>query len=67
MNLKQYQIHADRCSSCYLCRAICPAGAVVVDETGNVTILQKKCTRCGLCKKVCKSKAISYRMRLRFE
>jgi ferredoxin len=63
--LTTYQVVAERCTMCGLCKQVCPEGAVSGEEylpylADNVpyTIRAEKCTKCGLCLPVCAESAI---------
>lgn len=46
----------DRCNGCMLCKALCPRGAILVEEgwkACNARIDDEKCVRCGLCHRLC--------------
>ncbi|WP_373325356.1 indolepyruvate ferredoxin oxidoreductase subunit alpha [Sporomusa paucivorans] len=68
MNLrKEYFIHPERCTSCNRCIAVCPAMAIGESDTGSLQIDKSTCRRCGACKKICKHRAITSRVRLKFD
>jgi uncharacterized protein (DUF362 family)/Pyruvate/2-oxoacid:ferredoxin oxidoreductase delta subunit len=50
----------DRCTLCYQCRVICPAGAISrADEKGKTPVYDyRKCIRCLCCLEVCPEAAI---------
>lgn len=49
------------CSSCGICRPLCPEGAIIIDnKTKKSKIDSKKCIGCGICKKTTNCYAISF-------
>jgi glycyl-radical enzyme activating protein len=53
----QLYYFANLCTKCHRCVAVCPNGAIIVDEDGNVEINRKKCKVCGSCVSVCLNEA----------
>ncbi|HWR09381.1 4Fe-4S binding protein [Sporomusa sp.] len=60
-------VHEERClrnrhlhSSCQLCFAICPHGAILCSE--GFALLAEKCTGCGACASVCPGGALSAKL-----
>jgi NADH-quinone oxidoreductase subunit F len=51
--LFRYQISAELCKACGLCRKHCPAEAITGDKKVPHVIDQEKCTRCGMCLEKC--------------
>jgi len=53
--------HAEKCTLCYTCRTICPAGAISAAERGAriPTYDYKKCIRCFCCMEICPEAAIT--------
>ena len=50
----------DRCNRCFLCRAACPAGAILRREDGPAFVAgESECIFCGNCAAVCPEAAIS--------
>jgi len=51
----------DRCTLCYQCKKICPAGAIDTSKETNKTPRYdyQKCIRCYCCKEICPQAAIS--------
>lgn len=47
---------SERCDGCGVCAAVCPFGAVIVDEKS--VIFLDSCTQCDLCAPVCPTGAI---------
>ena len=54
---------SDRCTLCYQCRKICPAGAIEKAQNKDKTPFfdYRKCIRCYCCMEVCPSEAITLR------
>ena len=48
----------DRCIGCDVCRRVCPAAAVEVDEKGRRRVLADRCDLCGRCLDGCYSGAL---------
>lgn len=49
----------DKCAACGTCVAVCPFGAIIVDEKRGIAVIDaEKCTKCGLCVKACPLGAI---------
>ena len=48
-----------RCTLCYQCKAICPAGVIEKSEDGHIPLYNyKKCIRCYCCMEICPEGAI---------
>ena len=46
----------DLCVSCEMCPAVCPVGAIIMEEEGGQflpKVDKEKCTECGLCLELC--------------
>ncbi|HHX75500.1 MAG TPA: NADH-quinone oxidoreductase subunit NuoF [Firmicutes bacterium] len=56
--LIRYEIHADACVACGLCRRNCPVNAISGAKKTPHVIDQDVCIRCGLCLNSCKFDAI---------
>ena len=53
------EINNNYCSSCTVCRSVCPFEAIFKDEsTGEIKIEVEKCQVCGLCSSACPAEAI---------
>lgn len=53
------KIDENKCMGCHSCQAVCPMGAITVDENGKCKIDSTKCVNCGTCASVCPANAIS--------
>jgi len=49
-------VRADRCKGCGTCEAVCPTGAVRVDNTARID--ENRCVGCGRCADACPAAAI---------
>jgi len=53
------EINNNYCSSCTVCRSVCPFEAIFKDESnGEIKIDVEKCQVCGLCSSACPAEAI---------
>jgi pyruvate formate lyase activating enzyme len=48
---------SDRCIGCNTCLAVCPHGAIVVDEDGRRWLRREVCDLCGECARACYAEA----------
>ena len=56
----------EACLQCHDCRAVCPLGAISLDEEGYPQLHDpRKCGQCGLCADVCTRQAIRFTERTR--
>ena len=51
-------VNKDKCIGCGTCAAVCPVGAIKI-ENGKAKIDPQKCIKCGTCAAVCPVNAIS--------
>jgi NAD-dependent dihydropyrimidine dehydrogenase PreA subunit len=56
--LTRYEIVAEKCIGCTLCKKNCPANCIDGEVKKPHTICQQTCIRCGNCFQKCKPKAI---------
>lgn len=63
--LVRYEIIAEKCTMCDLCRDVCKDNAILGEKRKPYQsgyrpfeIRQKRCTKCGKCVKVCPERAI---------
>ncbi len=49
-----------RCTHCGICTAVCPAGALVIEDRGlmEVQFIEEKCIACSLCVPACPYRAM---------
>jgi NADH-quinone oxidoreductase subunit F/NADP-reducing hydrogenase subunit HndC len=57
--LLTFQVVAENCTGCQLCRLKCPAEAVEGSKKEPHHIIQDKCIKCGICFENCKFDAIA--------
>ncbi len=60
-NLFHYEVDADACTGCGVCRRKCPQEAISGEKKEPHEIDQDKCIKCGICYDVCKFDAIAIR------
>ena len=59
---KVSQVRAESCAACGACVAVCPFGAIEIDETKRVAVMNETlCKGCGACSATCRSGAIDLR------
>ncbi len=56
--LLTFEIDAEKCTGCTLCKKKCPVDAITGDVRKPHTIDFEKCIRCGKCKDVCRFGAV---------
>jgi len=56
--LIRFDILADKCIGCTLCKKKCPVNAISGENKQVHVIHQETCTKCGICKSVCKFDAV---------
>ncbi|MBQ9245460.1 4Fe-4S binding protein [bacterium] len=52
-------IESDKCSTCGICKDVCPVGAIIIEEGQKAYIEGFKCIGCGKCKTRCVHGAIN--------
>lgn len=59
------EVAGEKCTLCYSCVAVCPAGALV-DGAGQpqLNFIERNCVQCGLCENACPEDAIRLKPRL---
>jgi len=57
--LVRFEINADACKMCGLCRKACPVEAVRGEKKTVHEIIQERCTRCGACREACPFDAVA--------
>jgi NADH-quinone oxidoreductase subunit F len=55
-DLIRFEIDADKCSACGICRKACPVEAIQGKPEVVHEIIQERCIRCGTCYEVCPKK-----------
>ena len=59
---KVSMVRAERCAACGACVAVCPFGAIEIDEENQVaSVNEALCKGCGACTATCRSGAIDLR------
>ncbi len=59
---KVSQVRPDRCAACGACVAVCPYGAIEIDEDKCIAVVNEAlCKGCGACSATCRSGAIDLR------
>ncbi len=59
---KVSQVRTESCAACGACVAVCPYGAIEIDETKRVAVVNEAlCKGCGACSATCRSGAIDLR------
>ncbi len=58
-NLISFEIEADKCAGCTLCKRNCPTNAISGEVKKAHVIDKELCVKCGKCHTVCKFKAVS--------
>jgi len=49
----------ERCISCGACIAVCPAGAISLNQDKEIIIERDRCHRCGVCVEACPRRSLS--------
>jgi heterodisulfide reductase subunit A len=59
---KVSQVRAESCAACGACVAVCPFGAIEIDEEKRIAVVNETlCKGCGACSATCRSGAIDLR------
>ncbi len=59
---KVSQVRTENCAACGACVAVCPFGAIEIDESKRVAVVNEAlCKGCGACSATCRSGAIDLR------
>lgn len=58
---KSLNVINDKCVKCRLCKSVCPADAIIInDRNGYPKILKEYCLQCTSCIKICSQNTIKY-------
>ncbi len=53
------KVNKDACLGCGSCEAVCPVGAIILQDDGKAEVDQDACLDCGACVGACPVEAIS--------
>jgi ferredoxin len=51
----------EKCISCGACIAVCPAGAISLNQDKEILIERDRCHRCGVCVEACPRRSLTIR------